>query len=133
MCFLLVVSLSLAQSKAVSYRTTKRPSCHIFTEILQHPENNIMFQGRTAMFTCEVSSGFTSWAVNGNPTAVLSPQLRSHVDTTFSNTEDENPHYILTIKAGAEYNGTTVQCLINAGYSDQSDNVSLTIQGKYIL
>ena len=37
------------------------------------------------------------------------------------------------IKARAEYNGTTVQCLINAGYSDQSDNVSLTIQGKYIL
>ena len=42
------------------------------------------------MFTCEVSHGFTSWTVNGKPTAELSPQLRSHVDTTFSNTEDGN-------------------------------------------
>ena len=83
-----------------------------------------MFQDRTAMFTCEVSHGFTSWAVNGKPTAELSPQLRSHVDTTFSNTEDGNHQYILTIKARAEFNGTTVQCLvyIYGGFS-----------GKYIL
>ena len=90
-----------------------------------------MFQHWTATFTCEVSHGFTSWAVNGKPRAELSPQLHRDVSIS-SETESRNPQYTLTIKARAEYNGTTVQCLINGGFSDQSDNVSLIIQGKYI-
>ena len=84
------------------------------------------------MFTCEVRHGFTSWAVNGKPMAELSPQLHRDVSIS-SETEGRNPQYTLTIKARGEYNRTTVQCLINGGFSDQSDNVSLTIQGKYIL
>ena len=88
-----------------------------------------MFQHWTATFTCEVSHGFTSWAVNGKPMAELSPQL--HRDVVISSEiEGINPRYLLRIKARAEYNGTTVQCLINGGFSDQSDNVSLIIQGK---
>ena len=95
-----------------------------------------MFQDWTATFTCEVSSGFTNWAVNGKPMTELSPQLHRDVSIS-SETEGRNPQYILTIKARAEYNGTTVQCyvfsLINGGFSDQSDIVSLIIQGKYII
>ena len=62
----------------------------------------------------------------------LSQELRAHVDISFiSNTEDENPRYLLTIKASAEYNVTTVQCLLfGDGFYDQSDIVSLIIQGK---
>ena len=61
--------------------------------------------------------------------AELSPQLHRDIRIS-SEIEGRNPQYTLTIKAKAEYNGTTVQCLINGGFSDQSDNVSLIIQGK---
>ena len=62
--------------------------------------------------------------------AELSPQLHRDVHTSLE-IEGRNPQFTLTIKARAEYNGTTVQCLINGGFSDQSDNVSLIIQGTY--
>ena len=92
--------------------------------------NIIMFQDWTATFTCEVSHGFTSWAVNGKPRAELSPQLQRDVHTS-SETESRNPQFTLTIKARAEYNGTTVQCLLfGNGFYDQSDTASLIIQGK---
>ena len=61
--------------------------------------------------------------------AELSRQLHSHVRIS-SEIEGINPRNLLRIKAKAEYNGTTVQCLINGGFSDQSDNVSLIVQGK---
>ena len=61
---------------------------------------------------------------------IISTPLHGDLDTSLSTSEDGNPLLILTITARAEYNGTTVQCLINGGFSDKSENVSLSIQGR---
>ncbi|CAI8034663.1 hypothetical protein GBAR_LOCUS19492 [Geodia barretti] len=42
---------------------------------------------------------------------------------------NENPQTGLTIIGRVELNGTTVKCLINGGLSDESDSVSLSVQG----
>ena len=46
--------------------------------------------------------------------------------------DGESLLYRLTIIATDEFNGTIVQCLVfnNDGFSDRSDLVSLTVQGK---
>ncbi|CAI8019265.1 hypothetical protein GBAR_LOCUS11596 [Geodia barretti] len=111
MFLFLLVSLSLAQ------------------EILQHPRNITVFENKTASFSCEISGGFHSWAMNNVPIDELSFQLRRNVNISFLALENENPQYRLTITARAELNGTVVECLINGGFSDRSGLVSLTIQG----
>ena len=102
---------------------------NLYLEILQPPNNITVFQDQSARFTCEVTGGYAGWAVNGKPLAELSHKLSSDLQTSFSSTEEGNPLEILTITARVEYNRTTVQCLINSGDSDQSEIVSLTIQG----
>ena len=87
-----------------------------------------MFENQTAIFSCEVSGGFPSWAVNGKPLRELPFELRSNLDTLLIN--NENPQIGLTIIGRVELNGTIVKCLINGGLSDESDSVSLSVQGK---
>ena len=67
--------------------------------------------------------------MNGRPITELSPQLLGDLDTSFSTTEEGNPLLILTVTARTEYNGTSVQCLVNGGFSGRSENVTLSIQG----
>ena len=99
-------------------------------EILQHPKNITVFENLTAIFSCEVSSGFHSWAVNEKPINELSFELSRNVNISLLAHENENSQHRLTITARAELNGTVVECLINGGFSDRSGLVSLTIQGK---
>ena len=98
-------------------------------EILQHPRNITVFENTTASFICEISGGFPGWAVNGKPIYQLSVELRKNVDTFFNG---DSLLHRLTIIATDEFNGTIVQCfaLTTSGFSDQSDLVSLTVQGK---
>ena len=88
-----------------------------------------MFPNEQAVFTCEVTRGHISWNVNGKPRTELSPELLNDLFVDVSTSEDGNPLVILTITARDEYNGTTVQCVVNVGFSDESENVSLRIQG----
>ena len=97
--------------------------------ILLYPKNITVFESKTASFSCQISGGFNNWVVNGKPISALSFELRKNVKTFF---DGESLLYRLTIIATDEFNGTTVQCLVfnNDGFSDQSDLVSLTVQGK---
>ena len=45
---------------------------------------------------------------------------------------NENLLHGLSIIARVEFNGTAAQCLVNGGLSDESDIVSLSVQGKYL-
>ena len=66
--------------------------------------------------------------MNGKPISDLSSELLNNLNTFFIG---GRLLHTLTIIATDELNGTIVQCLINyAGFSDQSDLVSLTVQGK---
>ena len=98
-------------------------------EILQPPRNITVFENQTAIFSCEISGGFPSWAVNGKPLPELPFELRSNLDP-FLIINNENPKIGLTMIGRVELNGTTVKCLINGGLSDESDSVSLSVQGK---
>ena len=100
-------------------------------EILQPPRNITVFENQTAIFSCEISGGFPSWAVNGKPLPELPFELRSNLDTLLiNNVNNENPQIGLTIIGRVELNGTTVMCLVNGGLSDGSNLVSLSVQGK---
>ena len=81
------------------------------------------------MFRCEVTGGHVSWEVNGKSTAEQTSIARDDLEVEFDDSENGNPLVILTITARAEYNKTTVQCLVNLGYSNQSEIVSFNIQG----
>ena len=99
-------------------------------EILQHPRNITVFENKTASFSCEISGGFHSWAVNNVPINELSFELRRNMNISFLAQENGNHQHKLAIMARVELNESTVQCLINGGFSNRSDLVSLTIQGK---
>ena len=133
MFLFLLVSLSLAQGSYIYGSYTLLKTCKTFynsPEILQHPRNITVFENKTASFSCEISGGFHSWAVNNKPLNELSLELRRNVNISLLVGDNENPQHRLTIPARAEFNGTVVQCLINGGFSDRSDLVSLIIQGK---
>ena len=98
----------------------------LFTEILEPPENTTVFLDQTAVFRCEVTGGDISWRVNGKPTTEETSIARDDLDV---DSENGNPLVILTIIARAEYNGTTVQCVVNSGFSDLSEIALLSIQG----
>ena len=101
----------------------------LFTEILEPPENTTVFLDQTTVFRCEATGGHASWEVNGKPTTEQTSIARDDLDVDFDDSENGNPLVILTIIARAEYNGTTVQCLLNAGFSDRSEIALLSIQG----
>ena len=99
-------------------------------EVLQPPRNITVFPDETARFTCEVTGGHFTWALNGKSIPdIVSTPLFGDQHTSLTASEDGNPLLILTITARAEYNGTTVECLVNGGLSGQSEVVSLCIQG----
>ena len=82
------------------------------------------------MFTCETAGGNLGWVVNGKLRDVHSEEIRNDLIISEIPTEGGSKHETLTIPARAEYNGTTVQCAVLAfGGSDQSENVTMTIQG----
>ena len=101
----------------------------LFTEILEPPENTTVFLDQTAVFRCEVTGGDVSWRVNGKSIAEETSIARDDLDVNFDDSENGNPLVILTITARAEYNVTTVQCLVNSGFSDRSEIALLSIQG----
>ena len=103
------------------------------SEILEPPKNTTVFLNQTAEFRCEFSGDHVSWRVNGKPRSELTSVSRDDLNTELVDSKNRNPLEILTIKARAEYNGTTFQCLVNSGFSDRSENVSLSIQGGGIV
>ena len=101
----------------------------LFIEILEAPKNTTVFLDQIAVFRCEVTGGHASWELNGKSATEQTSVARDDLDVGFDDSENGNPLAILTITARAEYDGTTVQCLVNGGFSDQSENASLRIQG----
>ena len=67
--------------------------------------------------------------MNGKSIAEQMSIARDDLDVEFDDSENGNRLKKLIIIARDEYNETTVLCLVNAGFSDQSENVSLSIQG----
>ena len=104
--------------------------CCSYIEILEAPKNTTVFLNQTAVFRCEVTGGHVSWNVNGKPTTEQTSIPRDDLKVHFDDSENGNPLVIMTITARAEYNGTTVQCVVNGGFSDRSKNASLRIQGE---
>ena len=100
-----------------------------FTVILNPPKSKAVFPNQSANFTCEVSGGHTSWKVNGFFFNYLSSVLLDDIYTSLANTEQGNAVDILTIKTRTKYNGTTIQCVTFGDFADQSENVTLTVQG----
>ena len=84
------------------------------------------------MFTCETDGGVFGWKINGTLLEGLPPEIRSDVMISVTNTPEGSTVESLTIPARAEYNGTRVQCLVGifGGSSDESENVTLEIQGR---
>ena len=84
------------------------------------------------MFTCETDGGFSGWRINGTQLQDLPPEIRNDVVISVTNTAEGSTVENLTIPARAEYNGTRVQCLVGifGGPSDESENVTLKIQGR---
>ena len=81
-------------------------------EILEPPKNTTVYQNQIAEFRCEVTGGHVSWNVNGKPITEQTSVARDDLDTELVDSENGNPLVKLTIIARAEYNGTTVQCLV---------------------
>ena len=131
MFLLLLVSLSLAQGNYLYEAIHYYKMFSNTPEILQHPNSITVFENQTAIFFCEVSGGFISWAVNEKPIYELSFELSSNFYISFLLRENGNPQHKLAIMARVELNESTVQCLINGGFSNLSDLVSLIIQGNY--
>ena len=65
-----------------------------------------------------------------NGKSIFDSQLFSDLDISITSNEEGSSLFILTIKARVEYNGTTLQCLIDGGLSGQSEIASLMIQGR---
>ena len=102
----------------------------LLPEILVAPESRNVFLGQSAEFTCETVGGTLSWVVNGTQREIHPPDIRR--DLVNSETVDDGGSTLgtLNIPARAEYNGTRVQCAVfTFGGSDQSENVTMTIQG----
>ena len=91
-----------------------------------------MFLDQSAVFTCEIRGEATTWKVNGTTWQNLPPEIRCDLERVETNTPEGSIVVVLTIPARAEYNGTKVQCLvvIFGGSSDESENVTLKIQGR---
>lgn len=93
----------------------------------------MVFVNQPANFTCEADDGTTNWKINGTPVNSLSSDMRADMKPSLTHNEKGNTVSTLTISAKAEYNGTTVQCIIfndDNIISDQSESVTLTIQGN---
>ena len=105
----------------------------MFSEINQHPNDATVFLSKSAVFTCETRGGQSAWLINGTLLEELeqnSPEIRSDIQAV-SNTSAGMTMETLTILARAQYNGTRFQCVVlTLTGSLQSDNATLTIQGK---
>lgn len=100
--------------------------------IQRGPESIVVFVNQPANFTCEAHDGTTNWNVNGTPVNSLSSDMRADMKPSLARNERGNTVSTLTISAKAEYNGITIQCIIfnDDNISDQSESVTLTIQGN---
>ena len=108
--------------------------CNYYAEIAKSPSDVTVFINQTVLFTC-VTHGtplYQYWRVNGIAFPRLPSDIRDDLDTD-QVTYGDNEEYILTITGRAEYNGTTVQCVVG-GESDEreSEIATLKIQGKYM-
>ena len=100
-------------------------------EVLQSPENQIVFLNQSAEFTCETDGGLSGWRINGTVLQELPPEIENDIEVSYSTTAEGSTVENLTIPARAEYNGTNIQCLVLkiGGHSAESENVTLTVQG----
>ena len=102
----------------------------VVSEVLIAPESRVVFLDQSAVFTCETVGGTMAWIVNGTQREVHPPEIRRDLVVSEIPTEGGSKLETLTIPARAEYNGTRVQCaVLTFGGSDQSKNVTLSIQG----
>ena len=100
--------------------------------IVQPPTSTVVFPDTLAVFTCELTSGSTGiWYVNDTESRLLPEDVRDDISTG-----DDGLTRTLTITARKEYNNTVVQCVASElrgpGF-EESDNVTLTIQGTSII
>ena len=99
--------------------------------ILQPPNLNTIYLEQTAVFKCEVNGGVADWKVNGHlyNDLILFSDSYDDLDTDRENTDGGNVLLTLTIPGRAEYNGTSVQCIIFGSVPDESEIVTMKIQG----
>ena len=109
---------------------------YTYTEIIKPPQSTTAFENQMAMFTCETDGGdITQWKLNGTyPNYEETDDLSTTQHPVIGSGSEL---FILTIKARAVYNGTTVQCVTGDIGSSvpvvESEIVTLTIQGIYVL
>ena len=101
-----------------------------FPEILSAPNSTTVFLDQSAVFTCETDVGLPGWKINGTLLQRLPPEIERDISVT--EIVNGSRVEVLTIPARAEYNETRVQCLVGifGGSSDESENVTLKIQGR---
>ena len=100
--------------------------------IVQPPTSTVVYPDTQAVFTCEVTPGSAGiWYVNGTDSRLLPEEVRDDISTG-----DDGLTEILTITSRTQYNNTVVQCVASElrgpGF-EESDNVTLTIQGTSII
>ena len=99
------------------------------TEIIEHPQNEVVDLHKMATFTCETNGGdVTFWKVNG--ASDIPPEMLDDVVSSRKRV-GANTRLTLDIHAKAEYNQTTIQCIttVIGGDSEESEIVTLTIRG----
>ena len=88
-----------------------------------------------AVFTCETRGDVTGWRINRTPVENLPHEVEEDFDESDSNRNDGTAVVNLSILAKPEYNGSKVQCVVvmiitNSYNAVESNNATLTIQGK---
>ena len=104
---------------------------HLFSSVIHDgPQNITVFQNHPANFTCVVEGGTTGWRLNKTLKNALSSDVRDNIEETVT-TDRGYSVATLTINAIAAYNGTTVQCVTFGPFQQQSETVTMTIQGTF--
>ena len=106
---------------------------HTGIVIVESPSNVTVFTNQTAVFTCEIHGDFIYqyWRMNETAFDSLPRKMREDMILT-QKTVGENEELNLTISGRAEYNGTTVQCVVGGGEGKrESEYAILNIQGIY--
>ena len=102
-------------------------------EILVAPESRVVYLDQSAVFTCKTFGGTPVWVVNGTQREVHPADIRRDLVVSETIIDDGSTLETLTIPAGANYNGTTVQCaVLTFGGLVRSESATMSVQGSFV-
>ena len=135
--FYLMTAFCAAQGATFSSACVSGKMSHLIhffistQEILHAPENTTVYQGQSAVFTCETDGGLAGWKINDSLIGDLPAEILLHLSVTSTDTANGTIVGELTIPARVEYNGTRVQCVVLTfgGSPAESETVTLKMQG----